>query len=591
MEFRRLVEYFTQIEKTTLRNEMMEILAKLLGEVGKDEIAEVVNLSLGQLRPKFDRLEFGLAEKMVIRAIAEARGQRLEEITKRFKVGGDLGEIMIEKGERVGIRGEEKELTVGEVFKELEGIAKESGQGSQERKITRLARLLKKLEPESGKYVVRVVMGKLRLGFSDKTILDALSYFEFGSKEGREEVERAYQVFPDVGKISKWVKVGGIKSLKDKAQVQLGTPVMSALAQRLRTAEEMIEKMGEVVVEPKYDGQRVEIHWSRNKQREQDESEGGQDALFKDEKPKEWVKTFTRNLDENTKMFPELERMGGQITGEEVILDSEAVGYEPETGKMVPFQTTITRKRKHGVSAAQKTVPLRFYVFDILYKDGKSLLSKPLLERRKILENTIKKGEVLEVDDAIITKKASELRAYHTKQLSQGLEGALVKKSQGKYEPGRQGWNWVKFKEEEGEVGKLSDTVDGVVMGYYVGKGKRQKFGLGAFLVGVREGEKILTIAKIGTGITDKQFDEIYQKLENLKTKDKDKNYVVGKSLVPDFWVKPELVVEVAADEVTNSPTHTSGYALRFPRLVRLRTDKTYEEATTVVEVEEIAGV
>jgi len=591
MKFKRLSEYLTRIEQTKLRNEIMGILAELIRESESREVEQVINLVLGQLRPKFDRLEFNLAEKMVVRAIAEASGERVGEITKRYKTGGDLGEVIEKlKVKKTRLDNKREDRGVGEVYEELEGIAEEIGQGSQERKVKRLAKLLNTLEPEGRKYVVRVVIGKLRLGFSDKTILDALSFFEFGSKEGRAEVERAYQVFPDVGKIGKWVKEGGVGSLERRAQVKLGTPVMAALAQRLRTAEEMIEKMGEVVVEPKFDGTRVEIHWSRN-QEDEEVTQGGQDALFAENKPQEWVKTFTRNLDENTKMFPELEKIGEQIVGEEAILDTEAVGYDPKTGKMVPFQLTITRKRKHGVAVAQTTVPLRFYVFDILYKDGKSLLNRSLIERRKILEETIKKGEVLEIDEAIVTSNAKELREYHTKQLAKGLEGALVKKSQGKYEPGRQGWNWVKFKEEEGEKGKLSDTIDGVVMGYYAGRGKRQKFGLGAFLMGVREGEKILTIAKIGTGLTDQQFEEIYKKLEKLKVEKKETRYLVHKTLEPDVWVKPELVVEVAADEVTNSPTHTSKYALRFPRLVKLREDKNLEEVTSVEEVKEIAGV
>jgi len=289
-------------------------------------------------------------------------------------------------------------------------------------------------------------------------------------------------------------------------------------------------------------------------------------------------------------MFPELARIGEQLTASEVILDSEAVGYDPETGEMVPFQTTITRKRKHGVGAASQEVPLRFYVFDILYRDGESLLGLPLVERRKILEETIAKGEVLVVDEAIVTKDPTEMREYHAEKLAEGYEGAMVKKVDGEYLPGRQDWNWVKFKESEDSRAKLSDTLDLVVMGYYEGKGKRTKFGVGAFLAGIRNGDKILTIAKVGTGLTDEEFQELYKKLQKCMSKDRDKRYEVEKGLVPDYWVDPEIVVEIAADEITNSPNHTSGLALRFPRLVRFRDDKDLAGVTTIEEVREIAG-
>jgi DNA ligase-1 len=290
-------------------------------------------------------------------------------------------------------------------------------------------------------------------------------------------------------------------------------------------------------------------------------------------------------------MFPELSTIESEIAAEGVILDSEAVGFDPQTGRMVPFQMTITRKRKHGVEAASGTVPLKFFVFDILYKDGEDLIERPLSQRRKILQETVKEqeGGSLLVDEWIVSKNPVKVREFHGKQLAEGLEGAMVKKAQGKYLPGRQDWNWVKFKEAEGTAAKLSDTLDLVVMGYYVGRGKRQKFGLGAFLVGVRDGDGIRTIAKIGTGLTDEEWGQIFEKLQKVRRDEMPKVYQVEKTLVPDVWVEPEVIVEIAADEVTKSPMHTSGYALRFPRLVKFRDDKSVNEITNMAELMEIA--
>jgi len=585
----RFSRYLQEIEETTLRNQMMEILALLMKEAEPKEIEEVVYLLLGRLRPKFDRLEFSLAEKMVVRAIAQAVKKPVEEVTREYKRVGDLGQLVEEMKKEKELKGKNEE-EVGEVYAELKAIAEDGGYGSQERKVARLAKLLSELSFLGARYAVRVVMGKLRLGFSDKTILDALSYMEYGSKEGRKELDSAYQVFPDVGKIAGYVKEGGIRSLQTKVKVTIGTPVMPALAQRLKTADEMIKKMGKVVLEPKFDGTRVQIHYSRKLR-----SKGvgqAQEGLFEGEVRMDYARSFTRNLDESSAMFPEIERLGEEIAAEEVILDTEAVGYDPKTNKMLPFQMTITRKRKHGVEEASTEVPLKFFVFDILYLDGKSLITLPLSERRKILSQVVKKKEsgVLVLDDYLVTESAEEVRKYHQRQLAKGLEGAMVKKLEGQYLPGRQDFNWVKFKESEDSQAKLADTLDLIVMGYYQGRGKRAKFGLGAFLGGIRVGAQIMTIAKVGTGLSDEQFAELFGKLEKVRSKGKHKDYQVSKVLTPDVWVEPEVVVEVAADEVTRSSAHTAGVALRFPRLVKFRDDKDLSGVTTRQEVEEIAG-
>ncbi len=587
MKFAELARVFVKIEATDSRNSMMEILAELIFRGEQAEVEKLVNLALGRLRPKYDRLEFNLADKMVVRAIARAGKVRQEIVEGEYRKAGDLGIVAQEIA-----GGSDRGLTIGQVYDVLESIAKEEGQGSQERKVAGLADLITQLDGPSRRYVVRMVLAKLRLGFSDKTVLDALSFMEHGSKEGREVLDSAYQVAPDAGKLASIVKSKGVAGARGEVRVTLGVPVMPALAQRLKTANEMIDKMGEVIAEPKFDGSRVQIHVSKSETRNpksETRNNRKQVGLFAEERNWGWVRAFTRNLDESTEMFPELAEIGTQIKADSVIIDSEAVGYDPKTGKMVPFQVTITRKRKHGIAEARSAVPVKFYVFDILYKDGKSLVELPLSERRKILKETIAPGEGhLVVDEFLETDNPEELRKYHQAQLDKGLEGAMVKKREGMYEPGRTGWNWVKFKEVEGSRGKLSDTIDGVVLGYYFGQGKRAKFGVGKILLGVRDGEKFRTVTKVGAGITDEQLAELKRRLDPLTVSVKPEGYLVEKQLVPDHWVRPELVLEVAADEVTKSSLHTAGVALRFPRLVRFRDDKEVSQATDLTELSEI---
>jgi len=348
--------------------------------------------------------------------------------------------------------------------------------------------------------------------------------------------------------------------------------------------------MGKVVVEPKYDGTRLQMHFSRQKQEKKEET------LLFDFKPKGFIRTFTRNLENTTRMFPDIaEAAFKEINAQEVILDGEAIGYDAKTGKFLPFQETIKRKRKYDVTLTAQKIPLKYYVFDILYKDGEDLLKVPFERRRQILEKVILKGsKTILLSPQIVTEDPQVLRRYHDEQKKHGLEGVVVKKWQAPYDPGRRGFTWVKFKEEETKKGGgLADTLECVVMGYYRGKGKRADFGIGAFLVGVRESEDsdmFLTISKIGTGLSDEQWREMRKKCQiaNVKSQIKPKQYKVNKNLEPDVWCDPQIVVEIQADNITVSPIHTAGLALRFPRLVRFRDLKAPEEATTLQEAKKL---
>jgi DNA ligase 1 len=555
MKFSELATYLEKLEKTPARLEITSILTDLFKKTDTSEIQKTVYLTLGVLAPNYEGVLLNLAEKMVIKSIALAYGINPEEVTKLYKEKGDVGDVA-----QVLNKSRNTEINVLAVYEKLLEIAKDGGEGSQDRKIEKMADLLKNLDPLSARFVARIPVGRLRLGFSEKTVMDALAGHDTKIKN---EIEAAYNIRPDIGYVAKLVKEGNLKL----AVPEVGVPVVPMLAARLNSTTEMIKKMGEVAVEPKFDGLRIFIHF----------------------KKPNYLRIFTRNMNVlNPDIFPELKEVGKYIKAESVILDTEAVGLDPEREGFVDFQKTIQRRRKHDVANSSKSTPLQFQVFDIIFLNGKSFINTPYVERRKELEKVVVNGGILRVDENTITKDPEVIKEKHQKYLKMGLEGVVVKRANGGYVSGRTGWNWVKMKEVEGQSGRLSDTVDCVVMGYSVGKGKRSGFGIGQFLVGVKDGDIVKTVTKVGTGLTDEQFRELNTRLKKLGTSQRPKEYEVHKDLTPDYWVNPSLVVELAADEITKSPKHTAGLALRFPRLIDFRDDKNPDQATTIKELEDM---
>lgn len=564
MEFREFSSYLTRLEKISSRIEITKVLSDLFKKLKAEETSEATYLLLGGLAPKYKNIVFNIADKMVIRAIASAYKEDIEKVNQLYKKLGDLGDVAEDLGNRSQVIG----YSVKQIHKKLLKIANDSGDNSQERKVEKSAQLFASLNSSSAKFVVRVMLGKLRLGFSDSTVLDAISWMVAGDKSNKNILEQAYFVLPDVGLLLGQVKKEGIKKATANVAPVVGVPVLPLLAQRIKTPEEMIEKMGGMVaVEPKLDGLRLSLHL---------------------DKKKGVIKAFTRNLNENSWMFPELSGIGKFIKAKSVIFDTEAVGLSEETKKMANFQATMTRRRKHDIEEVIKNTKITFFVFDILHINGKNLMNLTLPERRKILEKTIKpKGpietvEYLETDDPVL------IGNLFKKYSKQGYEGIIVKRMDSGYVPGRTGWRWVKMKQTTKTAAKVADTVDCLVMGYSVGKGKRSEFGMGKFLVGIRDENKIKTTTKVGTGLTDEQFREMKKRLTKLQVKKKPKEYELHKIYTPDFWVEPGLVVEIAADEITKSPTHSAGLALRFPRLVRFRDDKNPDQTTTKSELQNL---
>lgn len=572
MTFHDFSKVLQQIESTTSRNEITELLAGLFNQLDPQEVDATCWLLLGRIVPPYEGLEFQFAEKMLMRSLSRTYGFPVEKISTDYKSKGDLADVVSDYAANISIHSTQ---SISQVYDVLTRIAKENGAGSQDRKIEQVSDLLSSLDSLSAKFVVRILLTRLRLGFSDMTLLDALSWATLGDKSARKSLEDAYQLKCDIGKLAtRWIKQGyeGINSI----DIEIGIPIQPALCQRLKTASEMIEKMGKIFAESKFDGTRVQIH------------------IQPPIATQSWtVRTFTRSLEESSAMFPELHQVSTIFGNHSLIVDCEAIGYDQSTGKLLPFQETIQRKRKHDVEIFSQQVPLKFFVFDVLFLDGQSLIHTPLVERKKILHQLFEqikgKDHPFIESETLITSDATELRLFHKKQLEAGLEGAVIKKFDSPYQPGRKGWSWVKFKEEETAEAKLSDTIDAVVMGYWYGKGKRNQFGLGAFLIGVAgPDESILTLSKVGTGLSDEQWKELKLRTESLVTVDQPTRYSVTKGLIPDVWIEPEIVVEVAADELTKSPTHTAGLALRFPRLVRFRDDKKLNQITTQTELSSI---
>ncbi len=593
MQFSRLSQYFSRIEATPKRLEMTDILAELFKKSSSQEIDKICYLALGQLASLYEGIEFNLAEKMLIKILAEAYNSKESEVKKMYKEKGDLGEVAEELAKKKVIS--HKPLAISAVYDRLREIAEVSGTGSQEKKIIWMANLLRELDPLSARYVVRIPIKKLRLGFMDKTILDALSVAEVGDKSARPDIERAYNASADIGRIARVIKEKGIKGLA-KIEVEVGTPIRMASAERLPTTKEIIEKMGgKTAAEPKFDGLRVQVHLDKSRKfKERESSE--QLSLMGEEIGGPWVKIFSRNLEDTTAMFPEIVEAVQKLPVKSLIFEGEAIAYNPETEEFEPFQETAKRKRKYGVKEKAAELPLKVFAFDLLFIDGKNITQEPYQKRRSALAKLVKGSEdtVLLAEEQEFTDP-QKLEEFFMEQIEHGLEGIMTKRLDGVYQAGVRNFNWVKLKRVE--EGHLADTIDCVVLGYYKGRGRRAEFGIGGFLVAVydEKSDSFKTISRVGTGLKDEEWRQMKKRIDALKTKEKPKNADVVKELTPDVWADPSIVVAIRADEITRSPMHTAGergdepgLALRFPRLMAFRDDKSPQQATTVSEVEKL---
>jgi len=571
MEFRLLAETFSRLESITERLEMMNILARLFSKADHTNIDKIIYLVQGRVAPPYKGIDFGVGEKLAIHAISRAFGVDVHTVEQDYKELGDLG-LVAEKHakNKKQMTLFQEPLTVERVYNNYYRIATASGEGSQDLKLRLFVDILKDASPLEARYLVRIPLGKLRLGVGDATILEALAIAKTGSREFKEKLERAYNLCSDLGYVAKVLFEKGPAAV-ESFKIVVGIPIRPALAQRAQSAEEIIQRLGTCAAEAKYDGFRCQIH-----------------------KKGEKVWIFSRRLENMTHMFPELiEGTLSQIKADEVIFEGEAIGYDENTGTFYPFQLTIQRKRKYGISKAAEEIPLKLFAFDLIYKDGEDYTVRPYEERRRTLESIIEDGRVIAPSERRIVSTAKELEDYFEYCVERGLEGIVAKDLRAPYIAGARKWAWIKLKRSY--KGELSDTIDAVIVGYFKGRGSRAQFGLGAILVAVYDPktDTFKTIAKVGTGFTEAQLAEMKRILDEIAIPHRHPRVVAN--IEPDVWVEPKYVVTIAADEITRSPSHTCawdgnrGLALRFPRIVGwIRQDKGPEDATTEDEVLEM---
>jgi DNA ligase-1 len=573
MLFREVVDYYEQLEATTKRLEMTDILAALLSKTPPAVIDKVVYMTLGELYPAYVGLELGVAEKLAARAIRQVSGAGEKELNELFSRHGDLGtvaELLLRTKEQTTLF--VQELTVEEVYGSLEKIAKASGPGAVDVKTAVLSKLLAMATPVEAKHIVRIVTGKMRLGVADMTILDALAK-AFGGD--REVYERAYNLSSDIGLVAKTAAMEGVEGVS-KFRVRVGIPVRCMLAERLSSAVEILEKMDGVgFTEYKYDGERMQIHKAGEKV---------------------WI--FSRRQENITQQYPDVvEAVEKYVKAAEAILECEAVPLDPDTGETLPFQELMHRKRKKEIERAAEEYPVALYFFDILYVDGEDMTTKPFLERRKMLEKVIVEDERVKLSTGLLTHSPEEVEKIFAEAVEAGCEGVIVKSvgEDSVYRAGARGWQWIKFKRDYRS--EMIDTVDLVVVGAFHGRGRRRgKFGALLTAVYNEERDVFQTVCKVGSGFKDEDLERFTEMINQLKIPHKHAR--VESLMTPDVWVEPSIVLEIIGAEVTLSPIHTcawgvlkEGYGLgiRFPRYTgRLRTDKKPEDATTDREIVEM---
>jgi len=576
MKYSLMADAYEKIESTTKRLEMTDYLVAFLKKTPKTVIDKVAYLTQGKLYPDFVGIEIGVAEKLAIRAIAKATGISETQIEAEMKKTGDLGataQKFLEK--RAQQTFFQQPLTVEKVYETLDKMAKSTGAGSMDQKINMLSGLLTDATPKEAKYLIRTVTGELRLGIADMTVLDALAIAYGGGKEAREEVERAYNISSDLGRVARIVAEKGIEGIRNFS-VSLGEPIRPMLAERLGSPQEILDKLGgRCIAEYKYDGERVQAHKENSN-----------------------ITLFSRRLENITDQYPDaVELVKKYVKPKQAIIEAEIVAIDPDTGEMRPFQELMHRRRKYGIKQAMEAYPVSLHVFDILYAEGKDLTQTPYPQRHKMLEKVIGKNERVQPAEYLITESPDELEKFFEKAIEYGCEGVVCKSlsKDAVYQAGARGWLWIKYKRDY--KSEMTDTVDLVIVGAFHGRGKRGGT-YGALLLAAYDPEEdeFETVTKCGTGFTDEHLANLPKMLEKHKLLQKSPR--VNSTLEADVWFEPKTVIEVIGAEITLSPIHTaamdkirkgSGLAIRFPRFTgNYRLDKSAEDATTVAEIVEM---
>ena len=571
MEFSIISEMFEMMEKTTKRIELTNILVELLKKTPKKIIPNVVYLLQGIIRPNFEGVELGIAEKLAIRAISKSAGLPIKKIEDDYREGGDLGltasNILKIKTQTTFTA---EKITVERVYETLFKIAKLEGKGSQDLKMKYISSLLNDATPLEAKFVIKILLGTLRLGIAENTVMDALAIAFTGKKENRVQIENAYNVSSDLGKVSLIVATDGIDEIK-KFKISLFSPIRPMLADRVQSEKDAIKKMPEqFVAEYKLDGERVQIHKQSDK-----------------------IVLFSRRLENITQYYPDIvERIGKTLNVNEGVFEAEIVPINENTGEFLPFQELMHRRRKYKLDKAVSQYPITVNFFDVLYYDKKDCLNLECSERRKILEQIVHEDNFSKLVPMLFVKNENEVEDFLENSINAGCEGLMLKDPSAPYRAGMRGSNWLKLKREYRN--ELGDSLDLIVIGAYFGRGRRTGL-YGTLLLATYnpENDNLPSICKVGTGFTDESLDQLYQILSNKVTLKKNPRIV--SEMEADIWFEPELVLEIVASEITLSPIHktgldlirkSSGFALRFPKFTgKIRYEKAVEDASTGEEV------
>ncbi len=553
MKYSKLARLYEELSATTKRLEKIDILSKFLKQVSEKD-REVLYLLLGDIYPEYDERKIGISNQLTIKAISKATGTEANQVLKDWKSLGDLGRVaekLTKKKKQSTLH--TYKLTTEKVLTNLRKLPELEGKGTVNRKISLITELLTSASPLEAVYLVRTLIGDLRIGIKESSVREALASAFFGKdKEAAKKIQDAINKSNDVAVVFDAVKEGKLKHLS-KISLGVGKPVKVMLAQKVKTIEHGFEKLGKpCAIEFKYDGVRLLIH-------------------KKDDK----ITLFTRRLENVTKQFPEVtEYIKKYVKGKSFILDSEAVGFERKTKGYRPFQEISQRiRRKYNIEELQKKLPVEINVFDIIYYNGKSMISKPFKKRTLLLKKIIKNHPYKIVSaKQIITSDVKKAEVFYKKALKTNQEGVMMKNLEAVYQPGSRVGHMLKVKPE------LKD-LDLIIVGAEYGTGKRFDW-LSSFVLACRDKEKFLEIGKMGTGIKEKKeqgisFGELTKKLKPLIVEEKGKK----------VRVKPKIVVSVTYQEIQKSPNYNSGFALRFPRFTALRPDKGPSDVATLGEV------
>lgn len=571
MKYSILAESLNKMESTTKRLELTQHLVELFQNTPEGIISKIIYLLQGKLRPDFEGVELGVAEKLAIRAIAKSSGIAVKKIEQEYRKTGDVGQaatIILEQKTQTTFLVED--ISVERVYETLFKIAKLEGTRSQDMKMKYISSLLNDATPLEASYILKILLGTLRLGVAENTIMDALAIAYTGSKDNRKALEHAYNVSSDLGKVAETIASKGLKGVED-FEIAMFNPIRPMLADRVKSEEESIEKMGEkFAAEYKLDGERVQIHTEREK-----------------------VVLFSRSLENISEYYPDIiEKIPKALAADQAILEAEAVAINENTGEFLPFQELMHRRRKYKIEKAVSQYPITVNFFDVLFYNGKSCLNLEYTERRKLLEKIVKEDDFAKHVPMTIVKTENDIEDFLENSINAGCEGLMLKMLDKPYQAGSRGNYWLKLKREYRN--ELGDSLDLVVVGAFFGKGRRTgRYGTLLLASYDEDTDTFTSICKVGTGFTDEYLDQLYQILSDKVTLKK--NPRINSEMEADVWFEPELVIEIVASEITLSPIHKAawdeirkgaGLALRFPKFTgKIRVEKFAEDASTNEEV------